>query len=89
MIRTELIRMLVTLLLSKLVAFRRRMTSSILGCVHCPFCRAGVEGCWVVSFLGVLRMGSALAIAEGLPVEVCDTDCEVVANAVDDMAAVC
>lgn len=78
-IKPALSRMVVTLLLSKLVALRRRMTSSMRGCVHCPVCRWGVRGVCVTS----LRSGSG----EDVPAAVREVEVavDVVASAVDDM----
>ena len=79
-IKPELTRIVWTLLLSKFVAFRRRMTSSIRGCVHSPRFGCGVEGAPSPLRGVVLRMGSALPMIDRL-VDVCD----VVASAVDDI----
>lgn len=82
------------LLLSKLVALRLRMTSSMRGCSHCPVCCLGVAGLvFPSSFFGVRlsigRLEGALSGDEPFCADVvCKSVCEVDASAVEDIVLV-
>lgn len=91
----ELIRMLCILLLSKLVALRLRMTSSMRGCTHCPVCCFGVAGVdFCSSFFGVKfsvgRLEIAFVSGDELfcPDVVCEMLCDIGASAVEDIVLV-
>ena len=99
-IRPELISMALTLLPSKLVALRRRMTSFIRGCTQ-PESRRGVSGlafCGVAaSFRGVrlsagrvtllLENGDVLLTSFLMPAAVCATVCDDGMMAVEDIVS--